>query len=105
MLILGLFALVLVSGVRIASSVNDPFASMLAFGATFSLVFQAILNMAVASSLMPTTGIALPFVSYGGSSLVVSGAMAGLVLRVGGERSFSSGPERTRPAVQPELVG
>jgi cell division protein FtsW len=103
-LTLVLFALLLTCGARIALSAIDPFAATLALGATFALVFQAAINMAVTTAILPTTGIALPFISYGGSSLVTSGALVGLLMRVGGERGKVRPWPGDETFAQPELV-
>lgn len=81
-----LFAAILIYGVRVALAANrrrDRFAFHLACGATFVIVFQAVLNIAVATGAAPTKGISLPFLSQGGSNLLVSLAAAGLVVNVG----------------------
>ena len=62
------------------------FGKLLAVGITFSLGFQAFLNMSVASSFFPTTGVPLPFISYGGSSLIVSMCMIGVLLNISKKR-------------------
>ena len=58
------------------------FGKLLAVGIAFSVGFQAFMNMAVASSFIPATGIPLPFISYGGSSLFVSLCMFGVLLNI-----------------------
>lgn len=80
--VLALFAVVLVRGLRIAARAPDAFGTLLATGCTGLLAMQATLNMAVAVGLVPTKGLALPFLSVGGSALVVSCAAAGLLLSV-----------------------
>lgn len=69
-------------GLRIAARVEDPFASMLAVGITSMIVIQALINMAVVTSLMPVTGITLPLISYGGSSLVINLTALSLLLNI-----------------------
>jgi cell division protein FtsW len=81
-----LFALILVHGVRVAlaaSRARDTFAFLAAFGATFLVVFQALLNIAVSTGAAPTKGISLPFLSQGGSNMLVSLLAIGLVANVG----------------------
>src|SRR5206468_12727048 len=70
-------------GVRIALRCEDPTGAILATGITVWLVFQAWVNMAVVASLVPMTGITLPFISYGGSSLCVGLIAVGILLSVG----------------------
>ena len=76
------FLVLLWRGVRVAVRAPEPFGAYLAAGITLSLVLQAFINMGVVLALLPTKGLTLPFVSYGGSSLLVSLAAAGLALNV-----------------------
>jgi len=69
-------------GLRAARRAPDAFGALVAAGATAMLVVQAAVNVSVVLALMPTKGIPLPFVSYGGSSLVASWIAAGLILNV-----------------------
>ncbi|MEO8502278.1 MAG: putative lipid II flippase FtsW [Acidobacteriota bacterium] len=80
--VVGLFAVLLWRGVRAGLNAPDVFGRYLAFGFTGILVLQALLNISVAIALCPTKGIPLPFVSYGGCSLVVSMAASGVLLNV-----------------------
>ncbi len=82
LLVLLLFGLLAWRGYSIALRAEDTFRSTLAFGVTTMIVLQALLNMAVAAGLVPTTGVTLPFFSAGGSSVAVSMAMCGLLLNV-----------------------
>ncbi|MBI4669744.1 MAG: FtsW/RodA/SpoVE family cell cycle protein, partial [Elusimicrobia bacterium] len=81
-LLVGLFALIAVRGVKAALFAERLFERNLAVGITFALTFQAAIHMAVTTALAPTKGITLPFISYGGSSLVVNCLMAGILLRL-----------------------
>lgn len=72
LVVLTLFAIVAVRGFRIAARHPDPFASLLAFGVTAVLVLSAVVNIAVVLGLLPTKGLPLPFLSYGGSALLVT---------------------------------
>ena len=85
-LIIGLFWTLIHRGVIIASRCPDMFGKLLAVGITFSIGFQAFLNISVASSFFPTTGVPLPFISYGGSSLIVSLCMIGILLNISKKR-------------------
>lgn len=69
-------------GFQIAKRSADMYGKLLAMGLTFILAFQAFLNMAVASSLFPVTGVTLPFISYGGTSIVVFLSMVGILLNI-----------------------
>ncbi len=88
--VLFLFVLLAARGYAIAAACDDPFARYLAFGVTTAILFQALLNMAVVCGLAPATGVTLPFFSNGGSSMLVSLAMVGLLLNV----SRCAGPRR-----------
>jgi rod shape determining protein RodA len=76
------FAALLWRGVRIALIARDPFGSLLAAGVVAMLAFQAFVNVGMTIGIMPITGIPLPFVSYGGSSLIASFLGIGLLLNV-----------------------
>jgi cell division protein FtsW len=81
-----LFALILVHGARVALVAlrrRDQFAFFVACGATFVVVFQAVVNFAVATAAAPTKGISLPFLSQGGSNLLMALLAIGLVVNVG----------------------
>ena len=98
-----LFLVVAFKGIRIALSAPDATGSLLATGITVWLVFQAWVNMAVVASLVPMTGITLPFISYGGSSICVGLVGVGILLNVGhqavspaGDRVSVQGPARGR---------
>ena len=69
-------------GYKIAISTKEPYGRMLAVGITSYLVFQAILNIGVVTSSLPVTGITLPFLSYGGSSLMISLVGIGILLNI-----------------------
>jgi cell division protein FtsW len=80
--LLVLFLVVFWRGVRAALRARDEFGFYLALGLTHLLVLQALINMCVCLGLLPTKGMPLPFISYGGSSLVSSMAAMGLLLNV-----------------------
>lgn len=85
-LIIGLFWTLIHRGFLIAARCPDMYGKLLAVGITFSIGFQAFLNISVASSFFPTTGVPLPFISYGGSSLIVSLCMVGILLNISKKR-------------------
>lgn len=85
-LVIGLFWTLIHRGLLIASRCPDMYGKLLAVGITFSIGFQAFLNMSVASSFLPATGVPLPFISYGGSSLMVSMWMVGVLLNISKKR-------------------
>ena len=81
-IVVGLFLIVFYRGIKIALCCNDSFAKYLCFGILFQLIFQTIMNLFVVVGLIPVTGVTLPFISYGGSSLLISMASIGIILNV-----------------------
>jgi len=81
-LVIVLFGIILWRGTKIAVRAKDAFGHHLAIGVTAIIVAQACINLAVVSGVLPTTGLPLPFVSFGGSSLVATLVAAGLLLSV-----------------------
>jgi len=84
--IMALFVLLVLKGFQIAGRARDPFGRHLAFGITLLIGFQALINAGVATGLLPTKGLTLPLVSYGGSSLVVSLLAIGILLSISRDR-------------------
>ena len=82
LLIICLFWTILQRGFLIAVKCQDMYGKLLALGLTFSICFQGFLNMWVASSFVPATGVPMPFISYGGSSIMVSLWMIGILLNI-----------------------
>ena len=82
MSVLVLFGVFLWRGIRAGFRAPDAFGRFLAWGITTAVVLQALINISVVVALLPTKGIPLPFISYGGSSLVVTLAACGLLLNV-----------------------
>jgi cell division protein FtsW len=82
LIVVALFAVFLWRGIRTAIHVDDMFGRFLAVGITSMVVVQAFINISVVLGLMPTKGIPLPFVSYGGSSLFITLACVGVLLNV-----------------------
>jgi cell division protein FtsW (lipid II flippase) len=74
------------AGVEIAAATREPLGKLVAVGVISLLAGQTCLNLLVAVKLMPVTGVTLPFISYGGSSLVASFMAAGLLLNIGQNR-------------------
>ncbi len=90
------FAIFAIAGFRLAWRHQDPFAAYLALGITSAIVLQAAFNMGVAVGLLPTKGLALPFLSYGGSALMVMLLEVGVLLSVAREARLglvASSPE------------
>lgn len=82
LMVIALFAFLAYRGFRIALAAPDSFGTVLAAGITCSLIFQALINIAVVTATVPFTGIPLPFISFGGSSLVISMTGVGLLLAI-----------------------
>lgn len=77
-----LFITIIYRSITISIKQEDNFAKYLSFGITFSLAFQTLLNLMVVVGLIPVTGVTLPFLSYGGSSLLISLLSIGIVLNI-----------------------
>ncbi len=100
--VVGLYIAILVYGARVMMRCQDRFRFLVVFGVTFAIGLQAAMNVAVVTASMPTKGISLPFVSFGGSSLVASALGVGLIL------SMAREPERPsveRPKTKPAVAG
>lgn len=90
-----LYIVLLFRGIRIANKSERTFGSLLAIGLTFSLVFQAMINMAVAVNLFPVTGQPLPLVSMGGTSIWFTSIAIGIILSVSREVDEKGGDVET----------
>ena len=102
--VLTLYVVIFVFGVEIAVVTYDPFGRLLAVGTLALLLSQIFINVGMTMGLMPITGMTLPLISYGGSSLVVNCAALGLLVNVGMRRPillakhpFEYGPKKERP--------
>ena len=91
--IMGLFAALILRGYHIALHARDRFSAMLAAGLTTLLAVQTVLNLCVVTNLLPSTGIALPFFSYGGTALAVNLGEMGIVLGISRFRNQSKRQE------------
>ena len=80
--LIGLFALFGYHGFKVALKARTLFGRLLAIGITSSITLQALVNVMVTTGLVPVTGITLPFISYGGTSLVITMAMVGILLSI-----------------------
>lgn len=94
-IMVALYVVVVARGFAVARRAPEPFAGLLAVGVTLLIGLQAAINLAVALGCVPTKGLPLPFVSYGGSALVASLAAVGLLLNVS---AAARAPHRPRPA-------
>jgi rod shape determining protein RodA len=91
--VLGAFLVLFIAGVEIAAATKEPFGRLIAVGIVAMLACQSTINLMVCLRMMPVTGVTLPFVSYGGSSLIASYMAAGLLLNVGQNRPLMIGRE------------
>jgi cell division protein FtsW len=91
--VVGLFAFVFYRGLAIAARARDPFGQYAAFGLSLMVALQSIVNICVITGLLPTKGLPLPFISYGGSALFINMAAVGLLLNY------------SRPQGDPEVDG
>jgi cell division protein FtsW len=97
LIVLALFGAVVYAGIRIALRAPDAFGRLLAGGITAWLGIQALVNLGAVTGLLPITGVPLPFVSFGGSSLIVSLAAVGVLLAIGrAALATETGGSRTR---------
>lgn len=94
-LVVLLFGIFVWRGMRAALWATEPFGAYLAVGITCLVGLQAIINMLIAFGFLPTKGLVLPFVSYGGSSLVISLASSGLLLAISGGNGGFLRPQRS----------
>jgi rod shape determining protein RodA len=85
-IVLTAYLVLLATGIEISASTREPFGKLMALGIVALLATQALLNLLVVMRLFPVTGVTLPFVSSGGSSLVASFIAAGLLLNIGQHR-------------------
>ncbi len=81
-IVVGLFAIILYRVIKISLEIKDPFAKYLSFGLIFQIIFQASMNLLVVIGAIPITGVTLPFLSYGGSSLLITMASIGIILNI-----------------------
>jgi len=80
--VVGVFVWLFIKGIKLAARTKDPFSYFLTIGLTMMIGVQAIINFAVSTGLMPTKGLPLPFISYGGSALLINMAAAGILLNI-----------------------
>ena len=80
--VIAIFVILIVSGIKVASRAKDRYGKLLATGIISVIAVQAIINIAVVTGSMPVTGVPLPFISYGGTSLVFNLAAMGVLLNI-----------------------
>ncbi|MFL5767540.1 MAG: putative lipid II flippase FtsW [Actinomycetota bacterium] len=94
LLVIALFCALLYSGIRIAAKAPDAFGRLLAGGIVSWLGLQVVVNLGAVTGLLPVTGVPLPLMSFGGSSLVVSLAAIGILVNIGRVESAAASKER-----------
>jgi cell division protein FtsW len=94
LIVFSLFAILIIRGLIISLRARDNFGAYLAMGLTALIGLQAVINMAVVSGLMPTKGLSLPFLSYGGSSLLVNMVAIGILLNISSQSRQPHEPMR-----------
>jgi cell division protein FtsW len=82
LIVISLFMIIFYRSIKISLNEQNLFKKYLAFGLSFGIIFQALLNILVVTGTIPTTGITLPFLSYGGSSLLISMTSIGIILNI-----------------------
>jgi len=96
-----LFLTILLRGMKIAKHARDDFGQMLAYGITGTITLYALINAGVTLGILPTTGLPMPFVSYGGSSMLFSSAAVGVLLNISSQTDLhpriAGGPDGIRP--------
>ena len=92
LILIGLFLILFYRGFYIANKCSDAFGKLLAFGITFLITIQAFVNIGVTVGLMPITGITLPLISHGGTSVVLTLFMLGILLNISRKRIRSINP-------------
>ena len=102
LLIFFLFAVLLVASISVATRAKDTFGQVLALGIIFLVLGQALANLAMVAGLLPVVGVPLPFISYGGSSLIVTMAGMGMLLGIA-DRSKDAPPVKQKKHEPPEI--
>jgi cell division protein FtsW len=86
-LVLLMFGIFLYRGLKLAKTIDEDFGKYLAFGITITIVINAVINMMVATGIVPTTGVTLPFMSYGGTSIIFNSIAVGILLNISTNRT------------------
>jgi cell division protein FtsW len=104
LLVLALFTILICRGIRLSLKAPDTFGSFLALGLTLMIGLPALINMGVVSGILPTKGLSLPFLSYGGSGLLVNLLAVGILLNISSQVKFPMGapPKPSKAPVKEE---
>jgi cell division protein FtsW len=104
LIVIGLFGILVWRGVRTAQRARDAYGFLLALGITCWLSFQALINVAVITAVIPFTGIPLPFMSYGGSSMALSLIGVGILLNISRDAARGKAPQPQTMPPRPSLL-
>jgi rod shape determining protein RodA len=104
MVLLLLYAMIVVCGISIAVSNTDPFGRLIAVGIVTMFAVEILVNISMAVGLMPITGITLPLISYGGSSLLIHTAALGLLNNIGRSKPFNVAGSPFKYGNEPEML-
>ncbi|MGD8584129.1 MAG: FtsW/RodA/SpoVE family cell cycle protein, partial [Chloroflexota bacterium] len=96
-LVMFMIAVLCWRGIRAALGARDSYGFLLAIGITFWLVFQSLIHIAVITASVPSTGMPLPFLSYGGTSLLISLLGVGILLSISRDASINVKVQRWKP--------
>ena len=105
MMVAAVFGFIIYRGMNIALKAPDRTGQLMAFGFTFAIAMYALLHAGVAVGLVPTTGVPLPFISYGGMGLIFTVCSMGIVLNISGQSRFGLIDEGIRPAHRLSRMG
>ena len=97
--VITLFLFIFQRGIKIAKETTDPFGVMLTVGISFSIIIYAFINVAVVTGIFPVTGLPMPLISHGGSSLVMNLACLGILLNISQAKRSVSHSEGWRPVL------
>jgi cell division protein FtsW len=95
-----IFAFIIIRGIQIAKHAPDPFGRYVAFGITMMIGVNALINALVNSGLMPVTGLPMPFVSYGGTSMIFSDGAVGILLNISKYTETLPNPKKIAPSLR-----
>ena len=104
LVIAGAYLTIVARGVKIAFEAADDYGSFLAFGISTLFGVQALVNLCVAMAILPTKGLTLPFISYGGSSLMVNAAAVGVLLSISRPRRKKELPTPAKSQSEAEVL-
>jgi cell division protein FtsW len=104
LIVLILFVFLMYLGIRVARQAPDRFGMLLAGGITGVIAMQALINMGAISGLLPITGVPLPLISFGSSSLVLTMASVGILLSIAKRGKRTSGKARSTPTANPKVA-